>query len=226
VIKNQIIDKLPPAGTITPTIAKAADSEIGRLAAQYKGSVVGSEREYGLALAQAQAELRDLIARYNPNTAPVIKRANAGWAQLVQIETAAARVGAKDGIITPAQYMSAVKTTDRSLRDRDYAHGEALNQEFANDANKVLPSTYPDSGTTGRAITAFVLGGGLSHLTPPVLGGLGAGVAAYAPGVNQIVSKAIAGNRPQAAVTFSDLLKRAAPYAPLAASAPMQSLEP
>jgi hypothetical protein len=223
VIQNNITNKITPGGTLTPSVARAADSELGRIASLYRGSQGGAEREYGLALAEAQQELRSLVARNNPNVAPIINAANEGWSQLVQIENAAATIGAKNGLISPAQYLNAVKKSDDRIRSRGFSRGEAQNQDFAAAASNVLPSQYPDSGTAGRYMAGAILGGGLAHLSPPVLGAGGVAALAYTPTLNQLLSKIVAGNRPDAAVTLSGILKQGAPYAALPLGASMNS---
>ena len=98
--------------------------------------------------------MRQLFARNNPEAADLIRAADNGWATLVQMENAGAMLGAKNGLFTPAQFLNAVKRSDHSLRDRTFAHGDALNQDLAAAAKEVLPSSVPDSGTAGRLLLA------------------------------------------------------------------------
>ena len=78
--------KVTPGNTLTPTVAKEAESELGRLARQYSGSGVAEERELGRAFLQAQANLRELVADNNPMLAGRIRDINKAWADLVQLE--------------------------------------------------------------------------------------------------------------------------------------------
>ena len=223
VIKRTVGDNITPAGTLTPSVARAADSELGRLYAQYKGSSVGSEREYASALFEAQQQLRDLVGKYNPEAAPITSAANAGWRTLVQMENAGALKGAADGVFTPSQFLGAVKKSDTTVRDRAMSRGEAFNQEFADTANRLLPNKVPDSGTVARglfnalAASAATGSGALAHVTPAGWLGGGAAALAYAPKVNPFITSMMTAERPEAMVTLGDLLRRGAPYAALTA---------
>jgi hypothetical protein len=194
-----------PGNTITPSVAKAADSELGRLAASYKGSSVAAEREMSRALAQAQSELRQLFARHNPESAPLIRAADHGWRTITQMEKAGGMQGAKDGVFSPAQFLHAVKHSDKSMRDRQYARGDAWNQKFAEDANRVLPNHVPDSGTTGRAAMGMAAMGMVDMGTTAAL------TLPYLPGGRQITTGLLS-KRPDWAEPLAERVKRASPY--------------
>jgi hypothetical protein len=212
-IDRVVFKKITPAGTITPSVAKAADSELGRLANQYRGSADAEQREFALALREAQSELRELFAKYNPETAQTIRAADQGWATLVQMERAGGMAGARDGIFTPAQLLNAIKRGETSIRKRGYARGESLNQEFAETAQRTLPSKVPDSGTAGRALTALLLGeaGGSAAGLPGAVTSLAAPSLMYAPGMTSLATLA-ATRRPEAARDLGQALKQFAPY--------------
>lgn len=219
IVKREVTSKIMPGGTLTPSVAKRAESELGRLAAGYRGSANFDQRELGAALRQAQSELRGLVARNNPEVAPMIRAADEGWRTLVQMENAGAMVGARDGIFTPAQFLNAVKKSDKSLRDRAFARGEAWNQQLADAAKDILPNQVPNSGTPERLLTGLALGGGLDFVVPG--SGIAAGTvgAAYLPGVNQMITRLLTAERPQAVKTLGELARRGAPYAALGSGA-------
>lgn len=182
IITAHVRSKVTPAGTIAPSVMKEADSALGAEASSYMGSSVASERKLGQALAQAQRELRTLMRRYNKATEPELRRIDKGYANLTQIENAGSMLGAKDGIFTPAQFLNAVKKSDKSVRDRKFAAGDARNQGFAQSADAVLSQKYPDSGTAGRAMiggAAAALGAGA--LSPAIPAAVGLGALAYTP---------------------------------------------
>lgn len=203
IINQQIVPT--PGNTITPSVAKTADVELGRLAASYRGSAIAAERELARALGQAQAELRQLFARHNPNTAPLIRAADNGYRTLVQIENAGAMLGAKEGVFTPAQILNAIKKGDKSVRDRASARGEAHNQQFVEAADAVLPNKVPDSGTAGR----LGLLGVVARPDMALLGGT-AGLA-YTPGTSALLRAAMT-KRPDWAEPLARQLQRASPY--------------
>lgn len=218
-VQRIINDKITPGGALTPSVAKAADSDLGQLASTYRGSPIGDERVYGNALTQLQQELRDTMARYNPQAARIINAANQGWRTIVQMENAGSMLGAKDGIFTPGQFLNAVKKSDTSLRDRQFARGDAFNQDFAQAADRVLPNKMPNSGTFDRALLGLIAGGGLGYVSPAAIPFGAAASLAYAPGVSPFVSKMMTGPRPEAMLTLGDLLRGSAPYAGLPAAA-------
>jgi hypothetical protein len=216
VIKREIYDKFTPGNTITPSVAKQADSELGRLASEYRGSSVADDRIYAGALREAQSQIRQLFARSNPDTAPMIRAADEGWATLVQMENAAALVGARDGIFTPAQFLSAgVKKSDKSRGDRKFARGEVRNQDIAEAAKDVLPSTVPDSGTVGRGLMAggagYGLAGGGAFFEPTTAFLTALLASPYLPGVGPAMSRA-AFARPAGAKTLRELAEQSVPY--------------
>jgi hypothetical protein len=210
-IDNVVRARATPAQTLTPAVAKEIESELGRLAAGYRGSSVQSERLMGQALAQARNEVRALVERHNPVTAPQLRAIDSGWANLTQIENAGAMLGAKEGVISPAQFLNAVKKSDKSLRDRAFAGGTARNQELAQAADAVLSSRYPDSGTAGRAMIGAVGAGGLGYINPAIPIGAAAATLPYSP-IGQRLTAAALTQRPQASQDAGEILKRLAPW--------------
>ena len=211
IIDRELRAKVSPGQTLTPSVAKEIDSELGRLAAGYRGSSSESERVMGRALQQAQAEVRNLFARYNPKQAPQLRAIDKGWATLTEIENAGAMLGAKEGVFTPAQFLNAVKKSDKSTRDRAFARGEARNQGIAQAADAVLSQKYPDSGTAGRAMLGALGLGGAGMLNPAIPAAAGLGALAYTP-IGQRASAALLTQRPAAVRSVGELLKDLNPY--------------
>lgn len=180
-IQRVVMDNLTPAGTLTPTVAKQADSELGRIAAQYRGDSTADGRLYSQALSAAQSTLKKMFASANPETAPLIKAADQGWATLVQLENAGSMLGAREGVVGPAQLRNAVKKSDKSVRDRQFARGDVLNQDLADAAAQVLPNKAPDSGTAGRVLQASLGGIGGAMFPAAGAGALAAGSLAALP---------------------------------------------
>lgn len=168
-VRNNIVSRMTN-GVLTPSAAKQAESDLGRMAANYMGSSVASERELGLALQQAQANLRAAVARANPETGPAIQSVNQAWANLTQLERAGAMLGAKEGVFSPSQYLNAIKAGDKSVRDRAFARGQMPNQDFAQAADAVLSNRVPNSGTIDRGLGVKMAADLVTH---PVSGALG-----------------------------------------------------
>lgn len=145
---------------------KKADSELGRLAANYRGSPDADQREVGMVLQDAQGALRDWMARSNPNQRPAIEAANNAWASFARLRDAAASSGANSegGEFTANQLLRATRQGDKSMAKGATARGEARFQGWAQDAQGVLPSKINDSGTAIRTMMGTGLYGGASGL--------------------------------------------------------------
>lgn len=218
-IQREIYAKVTPGGTLTPSVAKDAESNLGQLVRDYAGSQ-GDDRILSRAYQQAQSELRKLVAENNPRIAPRLQAIDQGWTNLVQLENAAnsTKVARNAGLVTPADQLRGIKKSDYSARDRRFARGEMPNQDFAQAADAVLSNKYPDSGTTGRMLmnsgVLGALGGGAAFEPtvgmPMTIAGLLAS-APYLPGGRQAMA-ALFGPRPASATAAGDLLKGLAPY--------------
>lgn len=172
-VLDQLVTRRLQGQVDGPTV-KAIESEVGKLAADYGGSAVASERQLGDLLGQVRGAIRDQVMRSNPNEAAALAKLDEGWANLTVAERAAAQ--GKDGVFTPGQARTAMRQSDRSVRKRKTARGEARMQQLIDDGQAVLPSTIPDSGTAGRLMAgAGALG--LAKINPlvgvPVVGALG-----------------------------------------------------
>lgn len=210
-INREILDKITPGGTITPSVAKEIDSFFKAKAAQYTRSSDAAQQELGQAYREVASQVRQLFARNNPTTAPLIRSADDGWATLVQIERAGGYVGAKDGVFTPAQFVRAVKAGAGGTRGREFARGNAKNQEFAEQAKDVLSNEVPDSGTAGRlaaGAAAANLPATLGMLFSPAGAGLALASVPYLPGIGPMIMRAA---QSRGATSLGDLARRAAP---------------
>ncbi|TFH46252.1 MAG: hypothetical protein E4H01_10280, partial [Lysobacterales bacterium] len=206
-IRRSVLDKMTPAGTITASVFKYAESELGRLARSYKPKG-GAESELGRAFDQAKLELRTMVARTNPTTAPHIQAINNGWTTLVQVERAGAMIGAKDGVISPAQFLNAVqKSAKDTVRGRGFARGTVLNQDFAQAADKVLSRRIPDSGTPFRGMVGAGAAGLGGFVNPLIPAAAGTAALSYTPFVQRMLAGALT-KRPDAVRRLGDL----APY--------------
>lgn len=199
-------------GSILPDDYKAVDSELGKLASDYRGSSTASEREFGDAVLQLQALLKQQMLRSNPQVADRLREADAAWANLVRVEGASKAAKNNGGVFTPAQLNQAIQGADKSVRKRAVARGTALMQDLSNAGQNVLGNRYPDSGTAGRMLlNGGALAGG-SLVSPGALLGLGAGYAAYLSPAQQALVAAVSA-RPQSAQAVSQALQNASPFA-------------
>lgn len=219
ILANQVVGKInPQTGMMTGETFKAVDSELGRLASMYRNTAVGDERLLGGALQELQARLRALVERSNPEAAGALSAANQAYATLLRVQDAAAKVGSPNGVFTPNALTSSVKKFDSSLRDRAFARGDALLQDYAEAGKNVLGNKVPDSGTAGR----MMVGGGIpaaalyAYSNPVTAAGIGAGAGlGLLPytAAGQRLAAGLLASRPQGAGLLADAIRSAGPLA-------------
>ncbi len=171
---------------------KAGLSVLGINARRYSRSQMPGDQHMAELLTDYQNALRDGLARSNPQAAQKLSALDNAWHHMVIIENAAGRRLTSGGVFMPSDLLGGVKSGANSVRKRSFSRGKAFLQKWANDAQKVLPSKIPDSGTAGRltaesAITGLAgLAGGaeVPHYAIPAAIGLTATTLPYtAPGI-------------------------------------------
>src|SRR6185312_11767615 len=214
-IQNTILRRMSPSGGMTGQGFKDAESELGKLANSYSTSALASERDLGGAFKQAQAELRDLLMRSNPDHAEQLANINQAFGNAVRVEGAAARIGSDQGVFTPAQMLSSVRQADPSVRKGAFARGEAPMQDFAEAGKAVLGNKVPDSGTPFRSaiIAAGPLAALYMHNPVSAIGAAGAGlgaVGAYTRPGTSLLARLLA-SRAAGAGDVASLVRKSAP---------------
>lgn len=210
IIKTRVLDEMTPAGTMSAETMKKAESELGRRAAGFMSSADENQRQLGAALREVQASLRRNVERSaGPDLAAELQGANKAWASFVRIQDAAGRIGAVDGVFTPAQLTSAVRKGDKSVRHGAFAKGDALMQDLADSGKGVMGSTVNNSGTTDRMLLAGLAGGGYM-LPAETVAGILAGSAAYSRPAQAMIRMLLT-ERPELAGPLAEILKLGAP---------------
>lgn len=219
IIANDVLPRLQGAAVDGPTF-KTIEAELGRRAANYRGSSIAAERELGDAFLAVQRAFQSLLERTNPAQRADLARVNTAYAALLRMQTAAAKSGAIDGVFSPAHLAQAVRETDRSLRKSAFARGDALLQDLADAAKNRLPTNVPDSGTAGRA-ALLALGTGYAAGVPlPYLAGGALAYGAYSRPGQDLLQALMTATRPQAV----DVLGRAVAGSGGAAVLPLSSV--
>lgn len=217
ILEDKLFSRFTPAGVMSGTTMKQAESELGRLAKTYMHSADADQRLMGDALHEALAIVRKTVERNNPQFSGQLKAINGAYANLLRIERATSALGAKEGVFSPAQLQNAVKAMDPSKGKRAFARGGAMLQDLSEAGETVLGAKVPDSGTPFRAMVGGGLLGGAGFIEPtiPMVGGALAGLYTR-PGQNALA--AILARRPVGAPTVANALRRfAGPSAALAA---------
>jgi hypothetical protein len=223
IVTHQITNKLSPQQALTGAQWANTRSEINGIA---RNQVLGNATPDNRSLANALDQLNDAVnagvARSSPpDIIPTLRNANAAWARYKQIEAAAGSAGASNNgnIFTAAQFNNAVR---RGSTSGQKATNSGLNAQFGADAQSVLGSKYPDSGTPGRAALMGILGalggGGATAAGfggPTLAAGAAAGLAALPyTGLGQRATQALLMSRPAVAQPVGNFIgERLSPFA-------------
>jgi hypothetical protein len=161
IMNTQFADKMGGAPSMTGETFKGVESELRRQASGLMKDPSWDNQELGRVLNDALRVSREALARTNPTEASRLAALNEAYARFTRLRDAMTKLGAADGIFTPAQLVNAVKSMDRSRAKGSFARGEALMQDLAESGKSVLSNRYPDSGTAGRM--------GVMHMLNPTV---------------------------------------------------------
>lgn len=156
---NNRINPIADAGELTGETYQQAQRGLK----SYKAENVkpGFEQDYRDALSAAQDALKGQMQRGGGDSViEGLGRADTSYRNIKIIEDAIGRADGSGYVFTPSQLQDAAKKAGRKYP------GERSLYDLADNAQGVLPSRVPDSGTAGRIATAVALGG---------VGGAGAG---------------------------------------------------
>ena len=175
IVQNRVTARLEPTGTMDGQTLKQVESELRVQADTYRTSADAAQRQLGQALNEVKSSIRDALMRQNPAHAKELADINAAYAMLARVEGAASRRASSSGVFTPNDLLQVVKQGDKSVRKKTFARGDALYQDWAEAAQRVLPNKVPDSGTAERLTYFDLLGGAggwaVNPQVPLALGG-------------------------------------------------------
>jgi len=217
ILENEVLRRFNN-GQISGETMKAIESRLGKIASDLKAGANQDASMVGDAVLELQSNLRNLVARTNPDAADALKATNTAFANLARVQRAGGAQGAEGGIFTPKQLSAAVRQGDQTARKNAYGMGDALMQDLT-DAGRSVLSTGPDSGTAAR-LMPWLGGagmGGLAMADPMTAAMVGAGgLAASAPYTQaggRLAAALLAGQRPSGVQVVGNALKLSAPYA-------------
>jgi len=114
-----------------------------------------AQSAFGNAVQEMRGLFRDNLERMNPQHAAELSKINAAWAAFSRAQEASIRRPKSMGVFSPNDLAQTVK---KSSTKGAFARGDGLLQDLADAGNQVIPGDVPDSGTTGRALWAGLLG--------------------------------------------------------------------
>lgn len=204
VLKKSLWDRLPQGSVPADKMKAEIIADLGTAARDLRSSSVASERAVGEAIGAArdaaQQWLAQAVSKGNPQTAAQIANIDKAYANRIAVGKAVERAKANGGVFTPNQLQTAAKTG--ALRP------------LANDAQEVLGSRVPNSGTIDRGTLAMLLGGGAAGANeyfggPSYLTALAAAPVIYSrPGSRYMVGDLVPGQG-----ALAELLRKLGPAA-------------
>lgn len=195
IIDREVMDRFTAnGGRASGDTLKNIESELGQLSSAFRRSDNYDVRTLGGAVQEIQSALRRMVERVNPDYQGELAKINEGYANFKKIQTAAANIGARDGVFTPAQLQRAVRAGDRTKDKRAFSEGDALMQDLSEPGKNVLSQTVPDSGTPLRAALMYA---GRHPLNAAGLGiPLGGASLAYTPWGQRAAQMFLTGESP------------------------------
>lgn len=149
-----VINDIKPfeKGTISGRDYKMIDSDLAREARGLGSSDDIYKRQLGDRIEELRGAMRNAIRRQYPEEAPNLDAADFSRAMFARVQQAASRRATSDGMFSPNDLLNAVRSqSGGSSRLRpEFGKGDALFQNWAQAAQRLLPSSVPDSGTAGR----------------------------------------------------------------------------
>jgi len=210
VLQNDVLSRISKSGAMDGRNFKDMESALGQSIKKYSGSSNPADQDIAAALGEVLKSARETLSRSNPNYADQLSKINQGYANFVRLRDAASKVGADEGIFTPAQLQNAVRSMDKSAGKGRFATGDALMQDLSEAGKTVLGSKYPDSGTAGRSMVGAGAAGGLAMINPKLLAAALAATLPYTKTGGKITAAALT-KRPESFKAISDALRASAP---------------
>lgn len=208
-LQDRVLDKFQGQNTMTGQTLKDTESFLTNEIKRFGMSQDPDARLLGDAFKELQGQLRQLVTRSNPQHADELKAINTGWANFKRVQNAAGKIGADEGVFTPAQLQNAVRAMDKSKDKARFAEGNALMQDLSGAAKTQMSGKVADSGTAGRLMMGSgALGAGL--VNPLIPASLIAGAGMYSSPMQSLLRGAVS-NRGSFADPAANALRQAAP---------------
>jgi hypothetical protein len=149
-----------PNGAYSGRTLRDTSERLGDIASAWRKADDPFLRRLGDVAQDYRDQLHALARRQNPADAGRLRDIDRGYASLVRVEKGAA--GTADGVMSPAQYNSATRQMDTSVRRRASARGQALDQDLSGAGREVMQTTAAQGGSKDvnslGALTALGLG--------------------------------------------------------------------
>ncbi len=157
IIDREVIERFTAQGKASGETLKDIESKLGGIAKRAGHSDDYDIRTMGNAVQEVQNAMRRMVENVNPKYHGELAKINEGYANFKKVQNAAGKVGAQEGVFTPAQLHNAVRAGDISKDKARFAEGRAQMQDLSSAGKAVLSPTVPDSGTPLRGALMYAM---------------------------------------------------------------------
>lgn len=181
-ITEQVFNRIPK-DQLTGDAVKEIQTALGDIASDFMGSQDAYQKLLGRAVRDVDAEIMEIVAKYYPAKAELLRKTNEAYSMYYPVRAAATAMGVKENIFTPARLLSSIQREEKKAGAAGLSRlerGEGRIQRFAETAAETIGAKVPESAPLRTAATIAGLGGGAVFVDPimTVLG-MGLGKAAY-----------------------------------------------
>jgi len=192
-IIDEIFNRIP-GDRLTGQAIKDMQSSLGSIATDFMGSQDAYQKLLGRAVRDVDAEMMELVGKYYPSKADLLKKTNEAYSMYYPVRAAATGAGVKENIFTPAKLLSAVQREEKKAGAAGLNRlevGEGRLQQFAETAAEAIGAKVPESAPL-RTFATLAGVGGASAFDPIMTGvALGGGKLAYTRPGQALLSAAI-----------------------------------
>ena len=142
-------------GKISGKSLKSAQTSLRKLATNYKKRG-GFEFDVGEVVSDIKRLLENEIDIQNVNSQE-LRKINQVYKNMIPINRAMENAIVNEGVFTPAQLLRAIKKQDETVRKRKTIAGKQPLQETAEQAQAVLGSQFPETGTASRLLAQDII---------------------------------------------------------------------
>jgi hypothetical protein len=211
-----------PNGAYSGRTLRDTSERLGDIASAWRKNDDPFVRRLGDVAQDYRDQLHALARRQNPAEASRLRDIDRGYASLVRVEKGAA--GTAEGVMTPAQYNSATRQMDNSIRRRASARGQALDQDLSGAGRTVMQNGAAQGGSKDvNSVGALLaLGAGALGGRPAALAGIAGivgGSQLYSPAALNAARMVLGRQTGPAGDALGQLLRTGARGAPITSAA-------
>lgn len=154
-IINQFYAQRVPANRLMDgDTFKRVESELSTQARRFLRADDPDQRAVGEAVDEVVSLMRDAHAVQNPAKAAELQAANRAYRLYTVAERGAGGRPTSNGVMTPSDFLGALKSMDSSVRKNRFSRGALEMQDLARAGNEVMT---PHLGSSGTAERSFVI---------------------------------------------------------------------